>query len=124
MAKILLVDDDLYIRELYVEILTGAGYEVEVAVDGKEGYEKIVAGGHDLILLDVMMPYLDGVGILKKLEEEKIKADNGPIILLTNLAYDPVIKEATERGVVACLYKAEMNPDEFLGIIAKYIKKD
>ena len=122
MSKILLVDDDLYIRELYVEILKNAGYEVEVAVDGKEGFDKIIAGGYDLILLDVMMPYLDGIGILKKLEEEKPQKNNGPIILLTNLAYDPVMKEATERGAVACLYKAEMNPDEFLKKVAEHVK--
>lgn len=124
MSKVLLVDDDLYIRELYVEILKNAGYEVEVAVDGKEGFEKIVAGGYDLILLDVMMPYLDGIGILKKLEEEKPQKSNGPIILLTNLAYDPVMKEATQRGAVACLYKAEMNPDEFLKNVAEHVKKN
>ncbi|MFA5025490.1 MAG: response regulator [Candidatus Shapirobacteria bacterium] len=123
MSKILLVDDDLYIRELYLEILTDAGYEVEMAVDGKEGFEKIVEGGYDLILLDVMMPYLDGIGILRKLEDERPKKSNGPIILLTNLAYDPVIKEATQRGAAACLYKAEMNPDEFLKTISEYIKK-
>lgn len=124
MSKVLLVDDDLYIRELYVEILKNAGYEVEVAVDGKEGFEKIVAGGYDLILLDVMMPYLDGIGILKKLEEEKPQKSNGPIILLTNLAYDPVMKEAVERGAVVCLYKAEMNPDEFLKNVAEHVKKN
>jgi DNA-binding response OmpR family regulator len=123
MAKILLVDDDLYIRELYEEILKNAGYEVEMAVDGKEGLEKIVEGGYDLILLDVMMPYIDGIGILKKLEDDKPKKSNGPIILLTNLAYDPVMKEATERGAAACLYKAEMNPDEFLKKVAEHIKK-
>lgn len=122
MAKILLVDDDLYIRELYEEILKNAGYEVEMAVDGKEGFEKIVAGGYDLILLDVMMPYIDGIGILKKLEDDKPKKSNGPIILLTNLAYDPVMKEALQRGAAVCLYKAEMNPDEFLKKVAEHIK--
>jgi DNA-binding response OmpR family regulator len=123
MSKILLVDDDLYIRELYLEILKNAGYEVEVAVDGKDGFDKIIAGGYDLILLDVMMPYLDGIGILKRLEEEKPQKNNGPIILLTNLAYDPVMKEAMDRGAVACLYKAEMNPDEFLKNVTEHVRK-
>jgi len=124
MAKILLVDDDSFIRELYEEILTGAGYQVEMAVDGKEGLEKISGGGYDLVLLDVMMPYLDGIGVLKKLEEEKTRGKNGPIILLTNLAYDPVMKEAAERGAAACLYKADMNPDEFLKIISEHLKSN
>jgi len=122
MAKILLVDDDLYIRELYLELLTNAGYEVETAADGKDGFDKIISGGYDLILLDVMLPYLDGIGILKKLEEEKPKSKNGPVILLTNLAYDSAVKEMINKGAVACLNKAEMNPDEFLKKIKEFIK--
>lgn len=120
--KILLVDDDQYIRELYEEILKNAGYEVETGVDGKEGLEKINSGGYDLILMDVMMPYLDGIGILKELAEKKPTKKNGPIMLLTNLAYDPVIKEALQMGAVACLNKAEMNPDEFLKKVKEVLK--
>jgi CheY-like chemotaxis protein len=122
MAKILLVDDDSYIRELYQEILVDTGHEVATAVDGKEGLDKILEGGYDLILLDVMMPYLDGIGILKKLEEEKPKIKNGPIILLTNLAYDPVVKEAAQMGATACFSKAEMNPDDFLKMVTEHLK--
>ena len=65
--KILLVDDDQFIREIYEELLKKAGYEVDTAVDGKEGYEKILNGGYNLILLDVMLPFLDGIGILDEL---------------------------------------------------------
>lgn len=120
--KILIVDDEQYIRELYEEVLTNAGYEVETAADGKEGYEKIKVGGYDLILLDVMMPYMDGVGILSELAENKPQKTNGPIMLLTNLAYDPVISEALQKGAVACLNKADMNPDEFLKKVKEVLK--
>ena len=120
--KVLLVDDDQYIRELYEEILKQAGYEVDSAVDGKEGYEKMNQGGYDLVLLDIMMPYLDGIGIMKKLREAPPKNKNGSVILLTNLAYDPVVKEAMESGVKACLNKADMNPDEFLKKVQELIK--
>lgn len=122
IIKVLLVDDDQYIRELYEEVLKNAGFEVETAVDGKEGLEKITAGGYDLVLLDVMMPYMDGIGILTELQEHKPLKTNGPIVLLTNLAYDPVIKEALQKGAVACLNKAEMNPDEFLIKIKEFLK--
>jgi CheY-like chemotaxis protein len=120
----LLIDDDQYIRELYEEVLKNAGFEVETAVDGKEGLEKITAGGYDMVLLDVMMPYMDGIVILSELQEHKPLKVNGPIILLTNLAYDPVIKEALQKGAVACLNKAEMNPDEFLNKIKEFLKTD
>lgn len=122
MSKILLVDDDQFIREMYEEVLKNAGYEVETAIDGKMGYEKILAGGYDLILLDVMLPYMDGLGILTELQEHKPKKANGPILLLTNLTSDPAIKEATKKGVVACLNKAEMNPGEFITKIKEALK--
>ncbi len=120
--KILLVDDDQYIREIYEELLKNSGYEVETAMDGKAGYEMILNGGYDLILLDVMLPYMDGIGILDELTENKPKIKNGPIMLLTNLAYDPAVKEALQKGAVACLNKADMNPDEFLAKVKEVLK--
>lgn len=112
--KILLIDDDLFIRDLYDEVLTQAGFVVETAANGKTGLEKILAGGYDLILLDVMMPQLDGIAILGELETQQPKLKNGPIVLLTNLAHDPVIKEALKKGAKDCFIKADLNPDEFL----------
>lgn len=120
--KVLLVDDDQFIRELYEEVLKNAGYEVETASDGKMGYEKLAEGGYDLVLLDVMLPFMDGVGILSELEEHKPKKKNGPIVLLTNLAYDPAVKEALDKGAKMVLNKAEMNPDEFLKKIKEVVK--
>ena len=121
--KILLVDDDQYIREMYEEVLKNSGFEVETAVDGKEGFEKILNGGYDLILLDVMLPFLDGIGILRELQDKKPIKTNGPIMLLTNLAYDPVIEEAIQKGAVACLNKAEMNPGEFIKKVQEVLTK-
>ncbi len=112
--KILLIDDDLFIRDLYHEVLEQGGYVVETAADGKAGLEKIQAGGFDLILLDIMMPQLDGIGILSELEINPPKQKNGPIVLLTNLAHDPVVKDALKKGAHDCFIKADMNPDEFL----------
>lgn len=120
--KILLIDDDQYIREMYEEVLKNESYEVETAVDGKAGLEKIMNGGYDLILLDIMLPYIDGIGILTQLQTSKPIKTNGPIILLTNLAADPVIKEAIQKGAVACLSKAEMDPGEFIKKVKEIIK--
>jgi len=122
MAKILLVDDDQFIRDIYQEVLTTAGHQVDIAIDGKQGLEKILEGGYDLILLDVMMPYLDGVGIITILEERKPKSKNGPIIFLTNLAYDSAVKELVTKKQIPCLNKSDMNPDEFLQKISTFLK--
>ncbi len=117
-----MVDDDQYIRDLYQEILTEAQYNVETAVDGQEGLIKAQAGGYDLILLDAMMPKLDGLGFLKELKDSPAKTPNGPIILLTNLAHDKVIDEAKENGAKSYLIKSDMNPDQFLTNIRQFLE--
>src|SRR5438477_7753764 len=99
--RILIVDDDLYLRDLYNEVLKNAGYEVDTAIDGEEGIEKIKKDGYDLVLLDMMMPKIDGLGVLTQLSQTQPPLKNGPIILLTNLGHEPVIQEALQKGAVA-----------------------
>lgn len=118
--KILIVDDDQYIRELYEEIFTNVGYHVETAVDGKIGLDKIMTKTYDIVLLDVMMPTMDGIEVLRRLHEKHIKPFPR-IILLTNLAHDPIIKEAKEKGVIDCIIKADLNPDELVKKITSYL---
>lgn len=119
--KILIVDDDRYIRELYEELLKSEGYDVDTAVDGEEGLSKITAGGFDLILLDMMMPKIDGHGVLVKLGENPPKTPNGPIILLTNLANDPVIDLSLKAGAKASFIKSDHTPEEVLALVKKYL---
>ncbi len=120
--RILLVDDDQFIRELYEEVLKNEAYEVDTASDGKQGLERILEGGYDLILLDVMMPQLDGIGIVRTMEKELPKKKNGPILFLTNLSHDPVIDEALQKGVRACLNKADLTPEDFLKHVQEALK--
>lgn len=81
-AKILVVEDDVKIQELIVEFLSSQDYIVEAASDGIEGYEKFKDDHYDLIMLDVMMPKLDGYGLCKMIRQ---KDTNVPIIFLTAL---------------------------------------
>lgn len=120
--RILVVDDDLFLRELYVEVLQDEGYDVHAAHDGQEGLEKMKQGGYDLILLDVMMPKLDGLGVLGKIKDYSPTKKNGPIILLTNLAHDPIIQEALRRGAHSFLIKTDITPRELLNHIKEYLK--
>ena len=111
MAKrILIIDDDTYIRDLYQEILTGEGYEVTIAKDGQEGLTHLISGGFNAILLDIMMPKLDGIGVLSKIKETPPKNPNGPIIILTNLDHDPILTQALTLGAAKYFLKAEMLP--------------
>lgn len=113
--RILIVDDELYLRELYEEVIQSAGFDVETALDGKEGLEKIRTGNFDLVLLDVMMPELDGIGVLQKLKNENPKPARMPVIVIcTNLSHDPVINEAKNLGASAYIVKADVVPDQII----------
>ena len=119
--RILIIDDDVYLRELYEEIIKSAGYEVDTAMDGEEGITKIKQGGYDLIFLDMMMPKVDGLGVLTKLSQIQPPPKNGPVILLTNLGHEPVLQEALQKGAVASLIKADITPDQLLSEVKKYL---
>jgi CheY-like chemotaxis protein len=120
--RILIVDDELYLRELYEEVIQGAGYDVETALDGEEGYDKIVKGNFDLVLLDVMMPKLDGIGVLTKLASADPKPAKMPVIIIcTNLSHDPVINEAQKLGAKAYIVKADVVPDQIIEKIKQFI---
>lgn len=120
-SKILVVEDDNYARDIYQEILTDAGFTVTTANNGEEGLAKLVEGGYDLVLLDVMMPKLDGLEVLKSLKAQGKGKNNGKIILLTNLAHDPIIKEALDTGATDYLIKSDLNPDQLLEHVKKHL---
>ena len=120
--KLLIVDDDLYIRELYIEVLSDAGYEIDVAQDGVEGLKKLKNGGYALVLLDVMMPQKDGIQVLKDLKELAPAQPNGPTILLTNLSHDPIIQEGLKQGALSYLIKADITPDQLVEEVKKHTK--
>lgn len=121
--KILVVEDDEFLRELYEELLKGEGYEVSLAVDGQEGLDKLSAGGFDLVLLDIMLPKMDGLEILRHVKEKPPAAKNGPVVLLTNLGQDSIIKEGFSLGASGYLIKSAMNPDQVLSEVKVFLNK-
>lgn len=122
--RILVIEDDQFLRELYEELLKDEGYSVDMAADGEEGLKKFHEGGYNLVLLDIMLPKIDGLEILRKSQENKPKKDNGPVVLLTNLGQDSIIKEGFSLGASGYLVKSAMNPDQVLNEIKVFLKKD
>src|SRR3990167_10068689 len=118
--KILLVEDDQFTRELYDEVLKDAGFTVDTAVDGADGLSKMTLGGYALILLDVMMPKMDGLDVLRSLMNNPPKVKNGPIVLLTNLTNDPVIDTAYGLNAKGHLVKSDITPGELVEHVKKY----
>jgi len=123
MAKILIVEDDQFLREFYQELLQAEGYLVDVAADGETGEKKIRQDNFNLILLDIMLPKKDGLQILKDLKAKPPSSKMGSIVILTNLGQDAVIKECFELGAQGFLIKSALNPDQVLTEIKSYLQK-
>ncbi len=122
--KILVVEDDEFLRELYDELLKGEGYEVSLAEEGEQGLTKITEGGFDLVLLDIMLPKMDGLEILRHVKSTPPKQKNGPVVLLTNLGQDSIIKEGFSLGAAGYLIKSAMNPDQVLSEVKVFLNKN
>ena len=98
MAKVLVVEDDRRLREILVDLLLDAGYDVEEAKNRAEALEKVRFGQPDIILLDVWMPVMDGFQVLKTLRQETATADL-PVVLLTALPTIEGEQEGFKLGV-------------------------
>src|SRR5689334_111279 len=112
MRKILVVEDEQILRETYETILSTQPYLYDVAQDGSEALEKCRQHRYDLILLDLMMPVMNGAEFLEayaKMEGKKSK-----IIILSNLSTGKELDKAHELGVMRNLVKAELSPKQLL----------
>lgn len=118
--KILVVEDDLFLRDIYDETLKTAGYKIELAKNGKEGLEKIQAGGWDLILLDVLLPEMTGIEIMQQLKDKQLPAPNKSIIFLTNMDNPKEVAEMKALGIEFWI-KSELTPPTLLKKIEPYL---
>lgn len=109
MARILVVEDDFTLAQLYTAGLKNAGYEVEHAANGEEGLLKISQGGYALILMDVMMPKKDGFTVLNESKNVQPIQPNGPIVMMTNLAGPEIRERALQNGAVDLLDKTTLD---------------
>lgn len=121
MAKILIVEDDQALRELYVQILTEEGYEVSQAADGQAGLDALSKGGYDLALLDIVMPKLDGISVLTKLADNPPATPNKKIVILSNLGKDDVIGQAMELGASGYMIKSDYTPDKIISQVKNFL---
>ncbi|NLO05552.1 MAG: response regulator [candidate division WS1 bacterium] len=115
--KILVVDDERHIVRLVEVNLTRAGYEVATAYDGIEALEKVKADTPDMIVLDVMMPRMDGFEVLKRLQAD-VSTQDIPVIMLTAKAQDADIFRGWSSGVSSYLTKP-FNPRELLTFVER-----
>ena len=122
MAKILIVEDEDFIRQLYKRQFEKAGFTIEDFANGKEGLTAALQNTYDLILLDIMLPDVNGIDILKQVKESKTVGKT-PVVMLTNLGQDDVIKEGFKFGASGYLIKAAYTPDQVVQEVSNILSQ-
>ncbi len=123
MKKILIVEDDYYIGDIYVRSFTHAGYSVDLATDGNQAIEKTKASTYDMILLDIMLPEQNGIEVLRILRSSDSSALYTPVYLITNLGQENIIKEAFKIGADGYILKAKLTPKEVVKEVEDFLVK-
>lgn len=119
--KILIIEDDKFLRELIARKLSDEGFAVLEAVDGEDGIKKIKEGNPDLVLLDLILPSIDGFEVLARVKEDSTVA-SVPIIILSNLGQKEEVEKGLKLGAVDYLIKAHFTPGEIIEKIKIILK--
>lgn len=120
MSKILFVEDDPLIVKIYTTRLTADGYHVLSAENGEDGIKLAEQEIPDLIVLDIMMPRVDGFGVLEKLRANP-KLQKTPILVYSNLAQEDEMKRAVSMGATEFIVKANLSPTAMVDRIKQYL---
>jgi len=124
-VKVLLVEDDAFLREICSKKLTKEGYTVYEAIDGEQALEGVKQIKPDIVLLDIILPAIDGFQILNEIRSNFDKAiSKVPVIMLSNLGQDDDIKKAMDMGADDYLVKAHFTTEEIVTKIKKIMGKN
>ncbi len=123
MAKVLIVEDDLTLNSAYKLILEKENHQVETAFNGEEALATAEAFGPDIILLDLLMPKMNGLEFLRKYDLAR-KHHDTHVVILSNLDAEKDIEKARELGAYKYIIKAHLSPKELATLINHLIKKN
>ncbi|MBT4120783.1 MAG: response regulator [Candidatus Magasanikbacteria bacterium] len=118
---VLLVEDDTFLANIYKTKFDMEGFKVSVSENGEEGLADAKKKKPDIILLDILLPKMDGFTVLEKLKEDSGVKDI-PVILLTNLGQKDDVSKGLEMGAVDYLIKAHFKPSEVVEKVNKVLK--
>lgn len=121
--KLLIIEDQPEIRQLYATAFGQRGYEIVQAGNGLNGFEQAAQGGFSAILTDLKMPGMDGLELLGKLKETKVKPTNGPIFVISSVTYPFAKDEVLRRGANGFILKDSMNIMEVVELVEAAIAK-
>lgn len=119
--RVLIVEDDIPLLELYEKKFIKCGYDVVKAEDGQEGIEKVKTTNPQAVVLDIMLPIMNGFEVLRKIKAMKDTKDI-PVVILSNYGEMPNITEGLMGGAVEYLIKVEHTPEEVVEIVTDAIK--
>ena len=119
--KILVIEDDKFLRELIAQKLVKENFEISEAIDGEEGIKKIREEKPNLILLDLILPGIDGFEVLSQMKEDSTIASI-PVIILSNLGQKEDIEKGLKLGAIDYLIKAHFTPGEIIDKIKNVLK--
>ncbi len=120
--KILMVDDDAFFRKFYAAKLVAEGYEVDAAANGKEALEYLARQKPDLLLLDLIMPQMDGFEVLKELTKNPAVKPEFPIIVFSTLSQPQDMERARQLGASDFVNKVSLNFSMLIEKIRTYAK--
>lgn len=118
---VLIVEDDVFLLNIYKTKFEFEGFKVSTAENGEVGFKEAKKKSPDLILLDILMPKMDGFTFLAEMKKEKI-IQNIPVILLTNLGQKDDVQKGLELGAKDYIIKAHFKPSEVVDKVRKVLK--
>lgn len=116
MTKVLLIEDDPLIYRLYQKLFTLEGFEIELAENGQLGLEKLKTFHPDILLMDIMMPTMNGLEMLTQLKADPQTKDI-PVVVLTNIADMSITQMAMAKGAVLCIIKSQTEPADVVSSV-------
>ena len=122
MTKVLLIEDDPLIYRLYQKLFSLEGFEIELAENGQLGLEKLKTFHPDILLMDIMMPTMNGIEMLTQLQSNP-ETKNIPVIVLTNIADMNITQMALSKGAVLCIIKSQTEPAEVINSVKAVLAK-
>jgi DNA-binding response OmpR family regulator len=120
--NILLVDDDAFLRDMYATKFRELGHTIEAAQTAEQALTKLREGEYEVVLLDMVMPGMSGVDLLKQLKSEKLGGDP-TCIMLSNQSEEQDKKSAYDAGAKGYIVKAELIPSEVVEEVLKIVLK-
>lgn len=119
---LLIVEDDPYVQRMYRRLFTLNNYDVVIVGNGEEGLRLAKEKNPQMILLDIMMPGINGLQVLEELKTD-VNTKAIPVIMLTNYGDEQIVGQASKMGASGFIIKSNFSPDEVKNKVKEYLKQ-